>query len=663
MDSRPQKRPRMCGNCKTVCGGDMRNCKRRALNTRQSTSNFINHSRNATVSTVTQIPIVTAPLALTDGETEPQNGIVADNGLDDDEDIELEDISTDNSSSPWTESEFITYENGVLNNARNSTQNLPNYVDSNLEGAVRHKIKEKLNLLEWNCDDDIELDGAKIFQLFFNDEIMNKFMDSTNSFGAKKFDNKWRNVSFSEFKAFLAVIMLLGIVQYPNREMAWDHSLGCTLIKLIMKEHRFTEILRCWHFRDVTDLTDEDFKKMKEDDPFYATTELMKVLCLKYSEYYRCGQFIDIDEQCLGWQGRHKCRCFNPNKPEKYHLKIFALNCSKTGYQIDSYFYHGASEVHPRGIPATQYPVDKLLQSNIFWNKGHVLFTDNWYGSIGALKICAERGIDYITTMKTRRTGIPNAGIFPSKGNGVRERGSMMIMEQTLGIMEKKAYFIAWQDNKPVHILSTIPSGISKCKRWKSIVTNNSRESWTQVELDIPDVIELYNQGMGGTDSIDQRLAYYRPKIKTISWIPKVLIHLMNVTVFNSFVIYRDLVSKTSDKRCILLDFIRNLATSLAGDYLQLNQQVHQNVASNVMKKSQWLNDRSRLVGKHFPRLCKVGRPNTRNMHHTSEQGFCMRCNKHIRYKCITCKVFLCIESQSNEETCFEKFHCQVKFL
>ena len=44
---------------------------------------------------------------------------------------------------------------------------------------------------------------------------------------------------------------------------------------------------------------------------------------------------------------------------------------------------------------------------------------------------------------------------------------------------------------------------------------------------------------MGGTDGIDQRMSYYRPKVKTVSWIPKIFIHCLNSAVVNAFIVYR----------------------------------------------------------------------------------------------------------------------------
>ena len=101
------------------------------------------------------------------------------------------------------------------------------------------------------------------------------------------------------------------------------------------------------------------------------------------------AQCLDIDKQL---KGRHKCRCYNPKKPEKWHFKIY-------------------------GISATAYPIHALLEPPKFHHRGHVLFTDNWYTSLQSVKICGERGIHSVGTIKANRKGLPLA---PKKVSGVR---------------------------------------------------------------------------------------------------------------------------------------------------------------------------------------------------------------------------------------------------
>ena len=67
--------------------------------------------------------------------------------------------------------------------------------------------------------------------------------------------------------------------------------------------------------------------------------------------------------------------------------------------------------------------------------------------------ICDTLGNYFKGTCKANKQGIPNDGIFPKDGRNKQPRGTR---RQIVKLMEKKVYFTAWQDNKPVHLLSTL---------------------------------------------------------------------------------------------------------------------------------------------------------------------------------------------------------------
>jgi hypothetical protein len=118
---------------------------------------------------------------------------------------------------------------------------------------------------------------------------------------------------------------------------------------------RYNLILRCWHWENVGNASgDFERSQLKKQNPFWATDSFCQHISDKCRKCFVCGQYVDVDEQCVPFKGRHKCRCFNPAKPEKFHFKCFSINCSLTKYQWAFYFYKGASEVR-NGISATMY--------------------------------------------------------------------------------------------------------------------------------------------------------------------------------------------------------------------------------------------------------------------------------------------------------------------
>ena len=158
-------------------------------------------------------------------------------------------------------------------------------------------------------------------------------------------------------------------------------------------------------------------------------------------------------------------------------------------------------------------------------NMGHILALDHWYSSIETFLMVARTGNHAVGTIKTNSLGLPGEGKFPKTGNGKRERGTLQQMSRFYNGI--KLYFVAWMDKKPVHLLSTIGTSVTTCVRQ---IKNGRRAGagWTRQDVIQPSIIQVYNKFMGGTDNFDWQISSFRPKIKTTSWVPKVIIHILN---------------------------------------------------------------------------------------------------------------------------------------
>ena len=172
------------------------------------------------------------------------------------------------------------------------------------------------------------------FLLLFSDEIMQTFVEATNDFAKATNRKKWRKLTIPEFKTFLAMVLYLGLVKYPSRGMAWSiyKFYGSEFVKSMMSQSRFEQILSCWHYMNTADLSDKERREAKKNDAFYSVTPFLELLAENFNKWYQAGQGLDIDESCFDFKGRHRARCYNPNKPSKWHFKAYCLNDSSTGY-------------------------------------------------------------------------------------------------------------------------------------------------------------------------------------------------------------------------------------------------------------------------------------------------------------------------------------------
>ncbi len=491
---------------------------------------------------------------------------------------------------------------------------------------------------------------------YFTTPIMFEFVNSTNSFG-KLFLNKWKDTILSEFMIFFAIILSLGIMRFPNRDIIWESvNFGSSWIRNLMTQRRFSDLLRAWHYEDYSKYTSNEIGELKKRDPFWSVKTISKIIANAFQNVFHCGQLLDVDEQTVPWKGRHRCRCYNPNKPDKWHFKIFALNDSNTGYMTNFYLYEGAAE-NRDGVSATLYPIIKLLNHDIYKGKRHIVATDNWYTSIDALKFVKSINAEYVGTIKTNKRGLPQEGIFPKKGRGKKARGVMKQMSCDLN--GYKAYLNAWMDNKPVHILSTMRSYKTTVTRMTS---DANKKNWRKIVYDCPDIIKQYNKTMGGTDAFDQKLSYYKPKVKTISWQPRILIHLLNAAVTNGHILFKAYnkveISHLDFRQLLIKELISyNTNTTIDNESdIDDTNQINSRHTTN-----RWLNDHSRLCGQHFPVIEEVEVVES-GITRKSRRGTCLLCGCRINTKCQTCGTYLCIKS-NGKDTCWKHFHSKPNFF
>ncbi len=190
--------------------------------------------------------------------------------------------------------------------------------------------------------------------LYFDDSIMNCFVINTNLVGVKliaslkknsKGPNKsrWIPTTIAELYRLFAVFLHMGMKRQPSMRSYWsnDPRYSDAFVKKSFARDRFEILKKCLHLVDPSAFTQEEIKSLQKANPFWRVSPLLDHLTDVFQRYFTCGQNLDIDEMCIGFKGRHVARCYNPNKPEKWHLKAFCLNDSASGYLHQFYMYQG----------------------------------------------------------------------------------------------------------------------------------------------------------------------------------------------------------------------------------------------------------------------------------------------------------------------------------
>ena len=106
-------------------------------------------------------------------------------------------------------------------------------------------------------------------------------------------------------------------------------------------------------------------------DPLFKVHPFMDMLQNNFKRCYKPGRDLRFAEGCCPFKGRLKFRCYNPRKSAKFHIKMFEVSDSKTGYVVGFDVYTGknktdsyktAKTLDPKCTPTTKTVVG-LLQS------------------------------------------------------------------------------------------------------------------------------------------------------------------------------------------------------------------------------------------------------------------------------------------------------------
>lgn len=104
---------------------------------------------------------------------------------------------------------------------------------------------------------------------------------------------------------------------------------------------------------------------------------------------------------------------------------------------------------------------------------------------------------------------------------------SIRNQQNTLGIIQ-------WFDSKPVTMVSNFILGGTF-----STVERLDKKNKDWIKIPCPEIIQLYNKYMGGVDSFNQLMKYYRISSRTRKWTVKMINHAIDMAVTLSYIDYK----------------------------------------------------------------------------------------------------------------------------
>ncbi|XP_067128002.1 piggyBac transposable element-derived protein 4-like [Centruroides vittatus] len=229
-------------------------------------------------------------------------------------------------------------------------------------------------------------------------------------------------------------------------------------------------------------------------------------------------------------------------------MESFQLCESSTGYVHNMILYTGSETELKNNVQgldiSNQLKSTKIVLSLMdqLLNTGYMLFVDNYYTSPVLFDLLVNFKTDAIGTLRKNRKELPE-DIKKKK----LKKGDF------IAFYRKKLMTLKWQDKKEVCMLSTVHGA--------EVVPVQTRSGEEKLK---PLVCVEYSRGMGGIDLADHCITTYsiaRTRLK--KYYQKMFRHLLDITIFNSFVLYKKCGGTLSQ-----LNFRLQLVDQLTEKYL-----------------------------------------------------------------------------------------------
>jgi hypothetical protein len=178
--------------------------------------------------------------------------------------------------------------------------------------------------------------------LLFTEDLMRNIVLWTNQYAPARIAKRhlvgqWTDTTIEELYRFFGILIHMGIHHLPALHMYWmkrPNTLD-VFVANAMSRNRFCLLLACVQFCDPAHKPDPtDLAAYRRRDRIYAVRALIDTLNRTSALYRPAGRELTIDESMARFKGRLGMLQYNPNKPIRRGIKVYALNDPKTDMRI-----------------------------------------------------------------------------------------------------------------------------------------------------------------------------------------------------------------------------------------------------------------------------------------------------------------------------------------
>lgn len=366
-----------------------------------------------------------------------------------------------------------------------------------------------------------------IFLCLFPKELIDHIVFHTNLYATQISNGKpYTPTNHDEIKTFLGIHLIMGIKKLPSLRDYWSSrpELRDMYVSSCMPRDRFIWLLRHLHLNDNSL---QPKKNAPNFDKLYKVRPLLNTLSATFASAYKPSKNQAIDESMIRFKGRSAIKQYMPLKPIKRGYKVW-MRCDESGYCNQFQIYTGRiGDLAEKELGAR---VVKDLTRDLV-GKGHHLYFDNYFNSVGLQQSLLE---DFIYACGTARKGRKNVPT-DLKDDKELQRG-----ESDWKISKDGIVCMKWKDRKGILFLSNYQTPVAT-----ETVMRRAKDG-TQEEVVCPKLVKNYNSYMGFVDKMDMLKSLYEIDRKSVKWWHRIFWHFLDLCVVNSFIIFYERVGAKS---------------------------------------------------------------------------------------------------------------------
>lgn len=294
-----------------------------------------------------------------------------------------------------------------------------------------------------------------------------------------------------------------------------------------------------------------------------------------------------------------------------------------------------------------------------------LVVTDNYYTCVQLAERLLRMGIYTVGTTRVNRKGWSERIQFPSK-----KKQKQLQPQQPANKIERGAYRVAynpripglvaasWKDSKIVNFMAT------GCSTRRVIVQRKRKGDGVSLEVACPELVRIYNKGMGGVDQHDQlRLHRYsiQKALRHRSYYKNLFFGIVDMALVNGFIIHKLVMKEQGKPVPTHADYLARLHVELlAQQKVDFQGNMHaQNLLSTPLAGQPHVLTKTAETYKNKVRqyLCKVCSAYSDKEHRSFETPYsCEECSLTFGGRVALCNKVR-REERGNTDTCHQTWH------